>query len=152
MAIAFSSSPSAVNTYVFYAGDVAPKESPGIGRGIGALPYDCQRWRFHVTLLHVLWAGHIELRPGSASGLNRQRQCIGRRAGHVQNADERGNGTVPVRSGNAPAGQCGAQVCVPYCAIELEGAYKVEKSQQVTHWAITKIAHRVKQTSMAYKT
>jgi hypothetical protein len=30
-----------------------------------------------------------------------------------QDADERGDGTVPMRSGNAPAGQRGVQVCVP---------------------------------------
>jgi len=70
----------------------------------------------------------------------------------LQDADERGDGTVPVRSGKAPAGQRGVQVCVPYSSIEHEGAYKDEQSRRFALWAITKIAYRVKQTSMAYKT
>jgi hypothetical protein len=69
----------------------------------------------------------------------------------LQGADERGDGTVPMRSGKAPSGQRGVQVCVPYPGVEHEGAYKGEQSQRFALWAITKIAYRVKQTSMAYK-
>jgi hypothetical protein len=70
----------------------------------------------------------------------------------LQDADEQGDGTVPVRSGNAPAGKRGVQVCVPYPGIEHEGAYKSKSGQRFALWAIVKIAYRVKQTSMAYKT
>lgn len=70
----------------------------------------------------------------------------------LQDADERGDGTVPIRSGKAPAEQRGVQVCVSYSGVEHEAADKNEQSRQFTLWAITKIAYRVKQTSMAYKT
>jgi hypothetical protein len=70
----------------------------------------------------------------------------------LQVAVERGDGTVPVRSGKPPVGQRGVQVCVSYSGIEHEPAYTNEQTQQFTLWAITKIAYRVKQTSMAYKT
>jgi pimeloyl-ACP methyl ester carboxylesterase len=70
----------------------------------------------------------------------------------LQDPDERGDGTVPTRSGNAPFGRRGVQVCVPYPGVEHEGAYKDKQVQRFALWAITKIAYRVKQTSMAYKT
>jgi hypothetical protein len=70
----------------------------------------------------------------------------------LQDADERGDGTVPTRSGKAPSGRRGVQVCVPYPGVEHEGAYKDKQVQRFALWAITKIAYRVKQTSMAYKT
>lgn len=56
-------------------------------------------------------------------------------------ANENGDGTVPLRSGIAP--KKWTRVCVGYPDIEHEGAYKGEKQQLFTLWSIVKIAQHV---------
>jgi PGAP1-like protein len=68
----------------------------------------------------------------------------------ISDPEEMGDGTVPQRSGKAPLGERGVQICVPYLGISHEGAYRVETCKRFTLWAITKIAQRVKGTVMAY--
>src|SRR5450830_404615 len=57
-------------------------------------------------------------------------------------ANENGDGTVPVRSGRALQGK--ARVCVGYPGIDHEGAYKHEAQRLFTLWSIVKIAQHVK--------
>jgi hypothetical protein len=64
---------------------------------------------------------------------------------------ENGDGTVPVRSGRAPAGQSGVRVCVPYPGVDHEGAYKNRPQQYFALWAITRIVSNVKGTTLEYK-
>ena len=68
----------------------------------------------------------------------------------ISDPEEMGDGTVPQRSGKAPLGERGVQICVPYLGISHEGAYRVETCKRFTLWAITKIAQRVTGTVMAY--
>lgn len=79
----------------------------------------------------------------------------------LQGAGETGDGTVPARSGKAPLGSKGVQVCVPFSGFEHEAAYKDlpkpgllnwsrnDERQRFTLWAITRIAHRIQSTDMA---
>jgi hypothetical protein len=69
----------------------------------------------------------------------------------LQDAGENGDGTVPIRSGRAPAGQTGVQVCVAYPGVEHEGAYKERPQQLFALWAVTRIVANVKGTSLEYK-
>jgi hypothetical protein len=68
----------------------------------------------------------------------------------LQSANENGDGTVPTRSGHAP--RYNVKVCVGFAGVDHEAAYKNTPQQLFALWAITKIAYRVKQTSMAYRT
>ena len=82
----------------------------------------------------------------------------------LQEADEIGDGTVPHRSGAAPKGERGVQVCVPFSGCKHEGAYKDDPRPGLTNWApqpdrrrftlwaITKIAYEIRNTSLAYRT
>ena len=67
----------------------------------------------------------------------------------LKDADENGDGTVPVRSGKAPGSK--AQVCVGYPGVDHEGGYKSDATRRFTLWAITKIAQNVKGTVLQYK-
>ena len=69
----------------------------------------------------------------------------------LQDAAENGDGTVPIRSGRAPAGQSGVQTCVAYPGVDHEGAYKGHPQQLFALWAITRIVTNVKGTSLEYK-
>ena len=66
----------------------------------------------------------------------------------LQAACESGDGTVPLRSGQAPLGW--VKVCIPYTNVDHEEAFDQEPQRLFTLWAITKIAYRVRETSMAY--
>ncbi|WP_155835140.1 hypothetical protein [Herbaspirillum sp. RV1423] len=57
-------------------------------------------------------------------------------------ANENGDGTVPVRSGRALQGK--VRVCVGYQGVDHEGAYKHEAQRLFTLWSIVKIAQHVK--------
>ncbi|CAG4903143.1 esterase/lipase family protein [Paraburkholderia gardini] len=67
----------------------------------------------------------------------------------LKDADENGDGTVPVRSGRAPATM--AKVCMAFPGIDHEGGYKPDATRRFTLWAITRIAQNVKGTSLEYK-
>ncbi|WP_414441912.1 hypothetical protein [Burkholderia sp. 22PA0106] len=67
----------------------------------------------------------------------------------LRDADEHGDGTVPVRSGRAPAHH--ARACVSFAGIEHEGAYKLDATRRFTLHAITRIAQSVKGTTLDYK-
>jgi len=80
----------------------------------------------------------------------------------LRDADEAGDGTVPVRSGKAPLGCRGVQVCVPFANVDHEGAYKAagsdpgllnwsknDERRRFTLWAVTKIAYQIQTTDMA---
>jgi len=69
----------------------------------------------------------------------------------LQNAAETGDGTVPIRSGQAPAGKTGVQACVAYRDIDHEGAYKGRPQQLFALWAVTRIVGNVKGTSLEYR-
>ncbi|MEM5423658.1 MULTISPECIES: lipase/acyltransferase domain-containing protein [Paraburkholderia] len=69
----------------------------------------------------------------------------------LQDAAENGDGTVPIRSGRAPAGQSGVQACVAYPDVDHEGAYKNRPQQLFALWAITRIVGNVKGTLLEYK-
>jgi pimeloyl-ACP methyl ester carboxylesterase len=142
-----------MNTYAFYGDDAAHKTWGNVM---------WKRTRRHsygsVPITQPMLAVPLAAKATWNSGVGQQ--VVSTDSGNtlngalfiLQDADERGDGTVPVRSGKAPAGQRGVQVCVSYSGIEHEPAYMNEQTQQFTLWAITKIAYRVKQTSMAYKT
>lgn len=71
----------------------------------------------------------------------------------LADAEENGDSTVPQRSGKAPAGEYGVQVCVPFAGCDHEGAYKDDpgpERRRFTLWAITKIAYKIRNTAMAY--
>ena len=142
-----------MNTYVFYGDDVAHKTWGNVAWK------RTRRYSYgSVPIPEPTLSSPLSTKSSWNSGIGQQ--VVSADSGKasdgalfvLQGADERGDGTVPVRSGKAPAGQRGVQVCVPYSSIEHEGAYKDEQSRRFTLWAITKIAYRVKQTSMAYKT
>jgi len=67
----------------------------------------------------------------------------------LKDADENGDGTVPLRSGRAPASV--VKVCIAFPAIDHEGGFKPNASRRFTLWAITKIAQNVKGSSLEYK-
>ncbi|MDH6152284.1 MULTISPECIES: esterase/lipase family protein [Paraburkholderia] len=67
----------------------------------------------------------------------------------LNDADENGDGTVPARSGRAPASV--AKVCMALPGIDHEGGYKPDATRRFTLWAITKIAQNVKGTNLEYK-
>ena len=75
----------------------------------------------------------------------------------LQDADENGDGTVPLRSGNALKGERGVQVCVPFAVCDHEGAYIEDEEnpgpgrRRFTLWAITKIAYEIRNTALAYR-
>jgi pimeloyl-ACP methyl ester carboxylesterase len=69
----------------------------------------------------------------------------------LQEPIENGDGTVPVRSGCAPAGRSGVRACVAFPAIEHEAAYKNRPQQLFALWAITRIVTNVKGTSLEYR-
>jgi hypothetical protein len=66
----------------------------------------------------------------------------------LQDTNENGDGTVPVRSGRAP--RYAVKVCIPYKNFDHEGAFKEEDQRLFSLWAITKIAYQVQNTSMGY--
>ncbi|PYE20525.1 triacylglycerol esterase/lipase EstA (alpha/beta hydrolase family) [Paraburkholderia silvatlantica] len=63
----------------------------------------------------------------------------------LRDVDEHGDGTVPVRSGRAPAHQ--ARACAAFAGVEHEGAYKLDATRRFTLHAITRIAQSVKGTA-----
>jgi pimeloyl-ACP methyl ester carboxylesterase len=67
----------------------------------------------------------------------------------LRDADEHGDGTVPVRSGRAPAHQ--ARACAAFAGVEHEGAYKLDATRRFTLHAITRITQSVKGTALDYK-
>ncbi|WP_454766747.1 esterase/lipase family protein [Cupriavidus campinensis] len=137
------------NTYAFYGddpehkswGDVTWQRRPhaGIGASMGILPLDDPR------------DGKVVSNKGTGEvGIHAQR------AGHIvhtvfqlKGPDENGDGTVPRRSGAAPAGQ--TKVCLAYQGVDHEGAYKTLPQRLFTLWSIVKITDAVKQTPMAYR-
>lgn len=64
-------------------------------------------------------------------------------------ADENGDGTVPVRSGRAPASI--VKICQSFPNLDHEGGFKPEATRRFTLWAITKIARNVKGSYLEYK-
>jgi hypothetical protein len=64
------------------------------------------------------------------------------------NASESGDGTVPMRSGRAPLGAI--RVCLPYKNVDHEKAFEDEPQRLFALWSITKIAYRIRETSMGY--
>jgi hypothetical protein len=67
----------------------------------------------------------------------------------LRDADERGDGTVPVRSGRAPSLQVHA--CIAFAGIDHEGAFNLDATRRFTLHAITRIAQSVKGTAMDYQ-
>ena len=67
----------------------------------------------------------------------------------LRDADEHGDGTVPVRSGRAPGHQ--VRVCAPFTDVDHEGAYKLDATRRFALHAITRIAQSVKGTALDYK-
>ncbi|MFJ2989207.1 lipase family alpha/beta hydrolase [Collimonas sp. NPDC087041] len=69
---------------------------------------------------------------------------------HLAAPEEPGDGTVPMRSGKAPASSNNVKACVPYRGVEHEPAYVPDATRRFALWAITKIAQNVKGTSLEY--
>lgn len=69
----------------------------------------------------------------------------------LQAANENGDGTVPVRSGRAPAGKRGVQICLAFPDVDHEGAYKKQTQQLFALWAITKLVGGVRGTALEYQ-
>ena len=67
----------------------------------------------------------------------------------LRDAEEHGDGTVPVRSGRAPGHH--VRACVGFAGIDHEGGYKLDATRRFTLHAITRIAQSVKGTAMDYK-
>lgn len=67
----------------------------------------------------------------------------------LRDAEEHGDGTVPVRSGRAPSQR--VHVCKAFAGIDHEGAYKLDATRLFTLHAITRIVQSVKGTAMDYK-
>jgi pimeloyl-ACP methyl ester carboxylesterase len=135
------------STYAFYGDDEKHKaygdvrwvqQSPSLLRG-DSLPL--------VSLLGGQasddpWTGG-QLVRASASGNTAFGKFV------LNDADENGDGTVPVRSGRAPTRV--AKVCMAVPGIDHEGGYKPDATRRFTLWAVTKIAQNVKGTSLEYK-
>ncbi len=68
----------------------------------------------------------------------------------LRDADEHGDGTVPVRSGRAPSQRVHA--CTAFAGIDHEGAYKLDATRRFTLHAITRIVQSVKGAALDYKT
>ncbi|RKE36103.1 hypothetical protein B0G76_2257 [Paraburkholderia sp. BL23I1N1] len=67
----------------------------------------------------------------------------------LRDADENGDGTVPLRSGRAPANH--VRACTAFAGVDHEGAYKLDATRRFTLHAITRIAQSVKGTALEYK-
>lgn len=66
----------------------------------------------------------------------------------LQEATEHGDGTVPIRSGRAPASY--VKACVAFPGVDHEGAYNPTYCRRFALWAITRIVGNVKGTPMEY--
>ena len=67
----------------------------------------------------------------------------------MREADENGDGTVPVRSGGAPGPH--VRACVPFAGVDHEKAYELDATRRFVLHAITRIAQSVKGTRLEYK-
>ncbi|MEM5424200.1 esterase/lipase family protein [Paraburkholderia ferrariae] len=67
----------------------------------------------------------------------------------LRDADEHGDGTVPVRSARAPGHK--VRACVAFAAIDHEGGFKLDATRRFTLHAITRIAQSVKGTALDYQ-
>jgi hypothetical protein len=67
----------------------------------------------------------------------------------LRDADEHGDGTVPVRSGRAPGHR--VRACAAFPGVDHEGAYKLDATRRFTLHAITRIAQSVKGTALDYE-
>ncbi|WP_321949109.1 hypothetical protein [Paraburkholderia sp. J10-1] len=67
----------------------------------------------------------------------------------LRDAEEHGDGTVPVRSGRALGQQ--VRACTAFAGIDHEGAYKLDATRRFTLHAITRIAQNLKGTTLDYK-
>jgi pimeloyl-ACP methyl ester carboxylesterase len=136
------------STYAFY-GDDEKHKAYGDVRWVQQAP---SLLRGASVQLASLLAGQASDDPGTggrlvkatASGKTAFGQFV------LNDADENGDGTVPVRSGRAPASM--AKVCMAIPGIDHEGGYKPDATRRFTLWAITRIAQNVKGTSLEYKT
>jgi pimeloyl-ACP methyl ester carboxylesterase len=137
------------NTYAFYGDD---KELKAFGdvRWKQQVP-SVLAYRGHVPPLVTLLAGKASDDPTTGGQLveanSGGRTVVAKFV--LKDADENGDGTVPVRSGKAPGSK--AQVCVGYPGVDHEGGYKSDATRRFTLWAITKIAQNVKGTVLQYK-
>ncbi|MCR1770290.1 esterase/lipase family protein [Burkholderia glumae] len=135
------------NTYVFYGDDEEHKaygnvtwtqELPPLLRG-GIPP-----------MADLLWTRGSN---DPATGGRLVKTTLGGKAAFakfvLRDADEHGDGTVPVRSGRAPAHQ--ARACAALTGVDHEGAYKLDAARRFTLHAITRIAQSVKGTALDYK-
>lgn len=66
----------------------------------------------------------------------------------LREASENGDGTVPVRSGRAPAQY--AKACLAFPDVDHEGAYEPLYCRHFALWAVTRIVGNVKGTPMEY--
>lgn len=66
----------------------------------------------------------------------------------LREADEHGDGTVPVRSGYAPAQR--VHFCVPFAGVDHEKAFMPDATRLFTLGAITRITQSVKGTALDY--
>lgn len=137
------------NTYVFYGDDADYKTWGDVvweRRMTSVL-----RWSGGYANVDDLTAGLVLADPGKGA------QSLLQHTGNspivtgyrLTDPGENGDGTVPIRSGAAPAHK--VLVCVPYSKVEHEGAYQKKPQQLFTLWAVTKIAQSVRHTVMAYE-
>ena len=140
------------NTYAFYGDDVELKAWGDV------------TWKMSAPLngppINDLTSGKLGWDAGTGSPTVDYMDGRYDRGFTLQAADEPGDGTVPRRSGKAPAGQRGVQLCIPLKGFEHEAAYKDNSStlidftkhperRRLTLWAIIKIAYDIRNTAMA---
>ncbi|MEW9580636.1 esterase/lipase family protein [Paraburkholderia sp. DGU8] len=135
------------STYAFYGDDEKHKEYGDV-RWVQQAP---SLLRGNAPSLASLLEGRASDDPGTGGQLVKATSGGKPSFGQflLSDADERGDGTVPVRSGRAPG--CTARVCVAIPGIEHEGGYKPDATRRFALWAITRIAQNVKGTSLEYK-
>lgn len=87
-------------------------------------------------------------RMGSQTLSDTPEDVLAREQFDLQEANEPGDGTVPIRSGRAPAQH--AKVCVAFPDVDHEGAYNPNYCRRFALWAVTRIVGNVKGTPMEY--
>lgn len=138
-------------TYVFYGGDAGHKTW-------GDVVWESKlnsvlKWTDSYAKVDDLQNGQVIKDSGTGSQSLFQRSAgdlIGMQYNLMPPAED-GDGTVPTRSGRAPAGHSGVRACVAYPRVDHEGAYKNRPQQFFALWAVTRIVSNVKGTALEYK-
>jgi pimeloyl-ACP methyl ester carboxylesterase len=135
------------NTYAFYGDDLTKKTWGNVVWRKDSIYHPDNRRKFRPDSVA---SGEVLVNLGDTRRALRQ-TAQGKTIGadyELLNASESGDGTVPIRSGRAPLGAI--KVCLPYKNVDHEKAFEEEPQRLFALWSITKIAYRIRETSMGY--